>query len=781
MNIRPDRTKIKVPVSNLAELAGILDNLNKHQAVIHGGLIGCAVGELAKKIPRWLYPRGDDAPATIEETPHYWTLLDVDGIPCPEGLDPIAEPERGAAYVISLLPEEFHGAAYWWQLTGSAGFKPGIRMRLAFWMDRKLTGPDVKLWLSKVKGLDLSIYTANQLIYAAASVFEEDIEDPVPRRSGICDGDVVSPPELRPALDSNSKPEPWGSPQSALRSYREWRAAIGDHPDGQGFFEPIKSAIGAWIRANPTEDTTWLRADLEKAISTASRDKALHPDDYIELRVRDLDSAIEAVTQRERAKTPPAWVEEMNKSHAVVRFGDKAAVAHISEREIKFSRKEAFFDFHANKFPPSTDEDEGQRKTKAQLWWKHRQRREYIDPGVVFEPSATPKERPGALNLWRGFAVEPKQGDWSLMQSHILNILANGNETHAKYILDWMAYVVQHPEVPAQAALAFTGQQGSGKGVVWRSFGDLFAPHREHFYDQNQFTGKFNANLGKAVFVFLDEAIWGGDKTIIGKVRAMITEPTLQIEPKGIDSMTVPNRLSIVSCSNEAWSVPIGIGDRRWAAFETNDRYAYVNCSDAERESYFSPLYAELENGGLAAMLYDLLRREVTAGDIRTVPNTEEKARLKSRSLDATPMWLETCLQRGEMADYAWGKDGLVIDKDAPFPDYEQFCKARGKRPDTWTDWWGMLRKIFGKWLNPEYRGRDAKGNRLPRSYKFPALKRCRELFDTHVGNEIGGSHWMPAPAADAHTSHLHLVPFEEEDLLAAENLQHFKVEQVRT
>src|SRR6516162_5739857 len=232
MNIRPDRTKIKVPVSNLAELAGILDNLNKHQAVIHGGLIGREVGEVAKNIPRWLYPRSDDAPATIEETPHYWTLLDVDGIPCPEGLDPIAEPERAAAHVISLLPEEFHGAAYWWQLTSSAGFKPGIRMRLAFWMDRKLAGRDVKLWLAKVNGLDGSIYTAHQLIYAAAPIFDEGIEDPVPRRSGICDGNIVSPPELRPALDNSSKPEPWGRPQCTLRSYREWRAAIGDHPDG---------------------------------------------------------------------------------------------------------------------------------------------------------------------------------------------------------------------------------------------------------------------------------------------------------------------------------------------------------------------------------------------------------------------------------------------------------------------------------------------------------------------------------------------------------------------
>jgi hypothetical protein len=78
-----------VPVTGLVELAKVLDDLNQHQAVIHGGLIDREIGEPAKNIPRWLYPRGEDAPATIREAAHYWVLLDVDGIPCMEELDPI--------------------------------------------------------------------------------------------------------------------------------------------------------------------------------------------------------------------------------------------------------------------------------------------------------------------------------------------------------------------------------------------------------------------------------------------------------------------------------------------------------------------------------------------------------------------------------------------------------------------------------------------------------------------------------------------------------------------
>jgi hypothetical protein len=444
-------------------------------------------------------------------------------------------------------------------------------------------------------------------------------------------------------------------------------------------------------------------------------------------------------------------------------------IAVTGEREIAFITKEAFFDLHANKFPPSTEEDEGTRRSKGQVWFKHRHRREYIAPGVVFEPTAQPIKRPGALNLWRGFAVEPKQGNWSLMENHIRNILANGNETHAKYILNWMAYCVQHPEVQAEVALAFTGEQGSGKGVVWRSFGNLFAPHFRHFNDPDQFTGKFNANLGKSVFVLLDEAIWGGNKSVNGKVKAMITEPTLQIEPKGIDSMEVPNRLSIVACSNADWSVPVEVGDRRWAVFRTNDQYAYKECEAVERKTYFNALYAQMKADGQVAMLYDLLRRKVTADDIRNVPNTKEKARLKSLGLKPVEAWVEMLLQEGEIfyvlstSTSTWREDGLVVDKRMFYESYLEFCKQHSKRPEPIHVWSKDLRKIFQKTVDTEYR-ETIGGKSGPRQFRFEPLAECRKLFDKHVGNEPGGKHWGPSPqAARERPGHLRVVQPEGE------------------
>jgi hypothetical protein len=252
----------------------------------------------------------------------------------------------------------------------------------------------------------------------------------------------------------------------------------------------------------------------------------------------------------------------------------------------------------------------------------------------------------------------------------------------------------------------------------------------------------------------------------------MITEPTLQIELKGIDSMEAPNRLSIVAASNEAWAVPVEAGDRRWAVFKTNDRYAYKECDATKREAYFTPLYKQMKKDGLEAMLYDLLRRKVSAAQIRDVPNTEEKAQLKSLSLPSTEAWIEMILQEGEIPPLrnmsiptTWSEDGLVIGKDLAYESYAEFCKACGiRRQDARNVWSRTLCRILKEALNPEY-GK-------PRKFKFGPLSRCRELFDHAVGNEPGGGHWAPSPeTVSAHQwkpQPIHAVVELEKELSAA-------------
>ena len=53
----------------------------------------------------------------------------------------------------------------------------------------------------------------------------------------------------------------------------------------------------------------------------------------------------------------------------------------------------------------------------------------------------------------------------------------------------------------------------------------------------------------------------------------MITDPTFNIEQKGIDSIPISNYLRIFISSNEDWAVPIDSDDRRFVVLDLSDRH----------------------------------------------------------------------------------------------------------------------------------------------------------------------------------------------------------------
>lgn len=138
-------------------------------------------------------PETGEAP-TLRETPRRWLALDIDGPPLPPGVDPRNLATCGTA-VLPLLPPAFQGAAHLVQATASHGIKPGARLRLWFWLDRPLTGPECRRWLAELP-VDPSVFTANQPIYTAAPLFAAGAADHLPRRLLLVPGtiEVVAPP-----------------------------------------------------------------------------------------------------------------------------------------------------------------------------------------------------------------------------------------------------------------------------------------------------------------------------------------------------------------------------------------------------------------------------------------------------------------------------------------------------------------------------------------------------------------------------------------------------------
>ncbi len=168
------------------------------------------------------------------------------------------------------------------------------------------------------------------------------------------------------------------------------------------------------------------------------------------------------------------------------------------------------------------------------------------------------------------------------------------------------------------------GGEGTGKGTLAKVILHITGHHRLAISNPKHLTGAFNAHLRDAVFLFADEALFAGDRSHVGALKSLITEPYLTVEAKFQNAVQSPNFLHVMMASNEEWVVPAAHDARRFFVLEVSDLVK-------GNHGYFSELWAQLEAGGYTAMLYDLLAMDLTSFNVRAVPTTEGLQRQRSQ------------------------------------------------------------------------------------------------------------------------------------------------------
>lgn len=411
------------------------------------------------------------------------------------------------------------------------------------------------------------------------------------------------------------------------------------------------------------------------------------------------------------------------------------------------SRKGDFLDFLSNVRAQKQKPDGNFTVVPvASEWLKWGGRTQY--EGVAFDPGGKIPKHARILNLWTDWAVEPKKGDWSLMKKLLLEGLCDGDVAMYEYVLNWSAFMVQHPDRPAEVALVFRGRKGTGKGTYFRALGALAGRHGMHISDQHHLTNHFNAHLRDCVFLFADEAMWAGDKRAEGTLKQLITEPTLAVEMKGKDVITARNHLHIAMASNEDWVFPASMEDeRRLAISDVNDLFR-------GDKAFFGRLNRQMRDGGLQAMLWELKTRDLSGFHPRQdVPQTKALANQKLQSLDSWDSWWYEALCSGQPVDEEpllgdWRDGAVVWSVDDLKDGLELHLRKIGDRyfgrrsMDTMM---GMkLKRRVTEGLKkvrtpvPDARA-DIKPDKSGRTYgyRMPSLQACRAMFEEQLGSPL--------------------------------------------
>jgi hypothetical protein len=272
-------------------------------------------------------------------------------------------------------------------------------------------------------------------------------------------------------------------------------------------------------------------------------------------------------------------------------------------------------------------------------------------------------------------------------------------------------------------AVVLRGREGTGKGVLAREFGRLFGSHFKHVVNAKHLVGHFNAHLQHCSVLYADEAFWAGDRSHESVLKALVTEETILVEPKGIDSYTVRNCIHLIMSSNSEWVVPAGADARRYLVLD-------VSAAHMQDHRYFAALTQEMDSGGRAALLYYLLNLNIASFDVRSVPHTLALADQKTRSRRGVDRLVEIVAHSGILpsADSTYANVAITTGEDRGEGFYHG---VRAMVPELKHESSIVIAKaLAGK----EGWGCEAWHSGYRRGIKFPPLSELRNRFDRKHG-----------------------------------------------
>jgi hypothetical protein len=269
----------------------------------------------------------------------------------------------------------------------------------------------------------------------------------------------------------------------------------------------------------------------------------------------------------------------------------------------------------------------GKSKPIADVWLQHSAGKQYDQ--LAYAPQGSGIVIGATdLNGWRGFTVQPAPGEWPLTRDTLIKqVMCRDSEHLFEWVLDWMAALFQRPGQHAETAPVLIGQQGTGKNVVaeyvlGRTFDGRHARVTTH---TKQVLGEFNDILSGLCLLVLDEVGLTTQAEYNG-IKGLVTGHTLDVNRKHIHVSVERSMLHVMVLSNGEVPIKVAGDDRRFPFF-------HFASTHRNNTRFFATVARELdEQGGRAAMLHELLARDVDWDRLRLAPETEPKQDAKRKS-----------------------------------------------------------------------------------------------------------------------------------------------------
>lgn len=306
---------------------------------------------------------------------------------------------------------------------------------------------------------------------------------------------------------------------------------------------------------------------------------------------------------------------------------------------------------------------------------------------------------PTVFNLWRGFEIDKvecnEQGSVDMFLEHV-DILAGRKPHDFKYLIKWLAQLVQYPGKIIGIALVFVSKEGAGKNIFLDEFANIIGP--QYYFEctdpTNQLFGKHSNGRKNKLLITVDEAKSRDTFANSDLLKNMITSKHFNYEAKGVDPITLRSFNRMVFATNHEKPILVSESDRRYVIFESSSE----KCGDLDYFKKFADYMSKIENQK-AIMEY---LRGVDIEDfnfIKERPISELYKLVKSSCVDLVTKFL----------NHIWMKNHsettLVIEGADFLEDFQSFMKTKLHLKDEVVSSWNPtnLGREMTKKINAGY------------------------------------------------------------------------------
>jgi hypothetical protein len=206
--------------------------------------------------------------------------------------------------------------------------------------------------------------------------------------------------------------------------------------------------------------------------------------------------------------------------------------------------------------------------------------------GVEFNPKGGNKNY---LNLWVGPYRKARKGHWKLIDTFLKNVICDDDEDSYNYLINYIAHALQLPEKKPGVMIILLGGQGIGKGTFGRLMQKIWTSTYLQVSNIDAITGNFNGALERSFIVFMDEALFAGDRKSSDALKSLVTEPLILLNEKHQPARQAQSYHRFIAATNAMHLKHTDNDDRRDFVLQVSDRYKndhnYWNELDHEMNS----------------------------------------------------------------------------------------------------------------------------------------------------------------------------------------------------